>query len=119
MAVLANWSSAHAAVGKVSRSCAPFGAQESITVDWTFTPHQLWTASSHYRNGSFLHNTNTTVSSGNIGGWQTTWRSYAGHFASEFWYGVVIGHHYRRSGFVYFLGNTVASDCNLSQWGVG
>lgn len=54
LAIMVSGSCALAAVGKVSRSCAPFGAQESITVDWTFTPHQLWTASQHYRNGAFF-----------------------------------------------------------------
>jgi len=117
LATMVNGTSALAAIGKVSRSCAPAGAQESITVDWTFTPHQFWTASSHYKDGAFLHTTNTVNNSGAIGGWENTWRSYAGHFASEFWYGAVIGYHYKRLGLVSFLGNTVATDCNLTQWG--
>jgi len=117
IAILANESIAFAGIGKVSRSCAPFGAQESITVDWTFTPHQFWTASSHYKDGAFLHTTNTVNNAGAIGGWENTWRSYAGHFGSEFWYGTVIGYHYKRLGLVSFLGNTVATDCNLTQWG--
>jgi hypothetical protein len=104
------------ALGIVSRSCAPFGAQESITVDWHFSPHYLWTASIHYRNGFLLHTVNSS-GDGN-GGWSYDWRSYAGHFGTEFWYGMVIGQHYEyRGGFVSFLGNSRAGDCNLSEWG--
>ncbi|WP_141111242.1 hypothetical protein [Chromobacterium haemolyticum] len=104
------------ALGIVSRSCAPFGAQESISVDWSGRSYSLWTASSHYRNGTWIHNTNTRVYGGD--GWQDTWRSYAGHFGSEFWYGSVVGHHYRnQSSYISFLGNSSAVDCNLSQWG--
>lgn len=106
------------ALGIVSRSCAPVGAQESISVDWGFVRYNLWTASSHYRNGTLLHTTNTVYNSGAVGGWEYTWRSYAGH-GFEFWYGLVIGHHYKRSGFVSFLGNSFAGDCNLLQWGGG
>ncbi|WP_124382788.1 hypothetical protein [Ralstonia sp. SET104] len=106
------------ALGVVSRSCLPAGAQESITVDWGFKPHQLWTASEHHRNGAFLHVVNTVSTSPNTGGWQNTWRSYAGHLGSEFWYGTVIGYHWGNSGGAFFLhGITTASDCNLSQWG--
>lgn len=104
------------ALGFVSRSCAPFGAQESISVDWGLKNYWLWTASSHYRNGIFLHNTNT-VSKGN-NGWEFTWRSYAGHFRSEFYYGRVVGHHWGNDrGWFIFYGNTEAVDCNLRQWG--
>lgn len=109
------------ALGVVSRSCVGFGAQESITVDWGFKSYMLWTASSHYRNGAFLHNVNTQKIGPNgawTNGWELTWRSYAGHFGSEFWYGQVIGHHYRNdSGWITFLGNSTATDCNLSNWG--
>lgn len=105
------------ALGIVSRSCAPAGAQESISVDWGFVPYDLWTASSHYRNG-FLHTINTVANAGAVGGWEYTWRSRAGHWG-EFWYGQVVGYHYKRSGFVYFLGNSFAADCNLAQWGTG
>lgn len=98
------------ALGTVSRSCAPFGAQESVTVDWLFQRHTLWTSSSHYRNGIFLH---TTTSNG----WESTWRSYAGHLGSEFWYGRVIGAHYiSERGVISFLGNSYATDCNLREW---
>ena len=107
-------------LGIVSRSCAPVGAQESISVDWSFNSHLLWTASQHYKDGAFLHTINTTSNSGSTGGWEYTWRSYAGHFGSEFWYGMVIGHHYKRNGgLVSFLGNSIAYDCNLSEWGGG
>ncbi|HWW06520.1 hypothetical protein [Collimonas sp.] len=106
------------ALGIVSRSCAPAGAQESISVDWGFKKNLLWTASSHYRNGAILHTTNTVNNAGSQNGWEYTWRSYAGHFGSEFWYGSVVGHHWRNdSGFISFLGNSYASDCNLRQWG--
>ncbi|WP_247537609.1 hypothetical protein [Ralstonia pseudosolanacearum] len=106
------------AVGIVSRSCLPAGAQESITVDWGFQPHQLWTASEHHRNGAFLHVVNTVSSSPDTGGWQNTWRSYAGHLGSEFWYGTVIGYHWGNSGGAFFMyGTTTSTDCNLSQWG--
>ena len=106
------------ALGIVSRSCLPAGAQESVTVDWGFKPYLLWTASAHYRNGTFLHTINTVSSSPSTGGWQNTWRSYAGHLGSEFWYGKVIGYHWGNSRGAFFLyGTTVASDCNLSQWG--
>jgi hypothetical protein len=105
------------ALGIVSRSCAGFGAQESISVDWGFNKFTLWTASSHYRNGAFLHTTNTTKN-GTTNGWEYTWRSYVGHFGSEYWYGTVIGHHYRSDqGFFIFLGNSTATDCNLGNWG--
>jgi hypothetical protein len=105
-------------LGIVSRSCAPFGAQDSITVDWGFTPYLLWTASQHFRNGAFLHTVNTTSNAGSTGGWEYTWRSYAGHFGTEFYYGTVIGHHYKRNGgLVSFMGNSHATDCNLSEWG--
>jgi hypothetical protein len=107
------------ALGVVSRSCLPAIAQESISVDWGFVPYMLWTASSHYRNGSFLHTTNTTLNAGAVGGWEYTWRSYAGHFG-EPWYGMVIGYHWKRNGgLVLFLGNSIAYDCNLAQWGGG
>ncbi|MCU7937527.1 MAG: hypothetical protein KZQ99_22165 [Candidatus Thiodiazotropha sp. (ex Dulcina madagascariensis)] len=119
LTTLASTQNAFSAPGKVSRSCAPFGAQESVTVDWTFQPHSLWTASQHFKNGSFLHTINTTSNSSSTGGWEYTWRSYAGHFGTEFWYGAVIGHHYKRNGLVSFLGNTSATDCNLSEWGTG
>lgn len=47
------------------------------------------------------------------------WRSYAGHFG-EPWYGMVIGYHWKRNGgLVLFLGNRIAYDCNLTQWGGG
>jgi hypothetical protein len=108
------------AVGIVSRSCAAAGAQESISVDWGLVPHTLWTASSHYRNGAFLHTINTVSNTGATAGWENTWRSYAGHLGSEFWYGSVLGYHYQRNGgLVLFLGNSTASDCNLSEWGGG
>lgn len=108
--LLTSWAG-EAAPGRVSRSCAPLGAQESITVDWTFASRWYWTASQHYRNGILLHVPNS--------GWANTWRSYAGHFGSEFWYGFVQGFHYdwdpRWGG--RFLGGSIASDCNLGQWG--
>jgi hypothetical protein len=105
------------ALGIVSRSCATFGAQESISVDWGFNKFTLWTASSHYRNGAFLHTTNTTKN-GTTNGWEYTWRSYAGHFGSEYWYGAVVGHHCRSDrGWFIFLGNSTATDCNLRNWG--
>lgn len=104
------------ALGIVSRSCGPVGAQESVTVDWHFRPHYLKTFSIHYRNGGFLH----TASSADDGGaqWRLGWRSYAGHFGSEFWHGKVIGQHYAyRSGVISYLGNSYASNCNLREWG--
>jgi len=112
------WSASPAAhaLGIVSRSCAPVGAQESVTVDWHFRPHYLWTTSTHYRNGVFLH----TAGAADEGGpaWHLGWRAYAGHFGSDFWYGRVIGRHYAyRAGMVSFLGTSQATDCNLDQWG--
>jgi hypothetical protein len=104
------------ALGIVSRSCAPAGAQESITVDWGFVVYSLWTASSHYANGAFLHTINTVPNTGSLGGWENTWRSRAGHFG-EYWYGNVIGYHYKRTPIVAFMGNSYASDCNLAEWG--
>lgn len=104
------------ALGVVSRSCLAAGAQESISVDWGYNKFNLWTASLHYKDGALLHVTNTVKPGGN--GWDYTWRSYAGHFASEFWYGSVVGNHYRNDqGFITFLGNSTATDCNLSNWG--
>jgi hypothetical protein len=99
------------AVGIVSRSCLGAGAQESITVDWTLANNWYWTASEHYRNGALLHTPNS--------GWSNTWRSYAGHLGSEFWYGFVAGHHWRwtASTGTALMGISTATDCNLSQWG--
>jgi len=106
------------AQGIVSRSCLAAGAQESISVDWGFKQYVLWTASQHYRNGTLLHTINTAGTGPVQAGWQNTWRSYAGYLGSEFWYGTVIGHHWRNdSGFISFLGNSTATDCNLGQWG--
>ncbi|UTY59468.1 hypothetical protein [Massilia sp. erpn] len=110
------------ALGVVSRSCAAAGAQESISVDWGFKNYLLWTASEHYRNGVKLHAINTVKVDANgkpiSNGWEMTWRSYAGHLASEFWYGTVVGHHYKSdSGLISFLGNSTATDCNLGEWG--
>lgn len=117
-ALVVGWSQPAAALGVVSRSCLAFGAQESISVDWGFKSYWLWTASQHYRNGTLLHTINTAGNGPVENGWQKTWRSYAGHFGSEFWYGTVIGHHWRaEDGFISFLGNSTATDCNLGQWG--
>ena len=100
-----------AAPGIVSRSCLPAGAQESITVDWTFTVDRYWTASEHYRNGVLLHVPNS--------GWSVTWRSYAGHLGTEYWYGYVAGWHWKwNGGKGYFLGLSTATDCNLARWGL-
>lgn len=105
------------ALGWFSRSCLAAGAQESITLEYSFNWQTMWTASSHYKNGAFLHTINTVGKGDN--GWEYSWRSYAGHIASEFWYGQVIGYHYTRdkNGAIKFLGNSVANDCNISQWG--
>jgi hypothetical protein len=105
------------ALGIVSRSCLAAGAQESISVDWAYKSYTLWTASEHYRNGALIHTVNTTKG-GTTNGWEYTWRSYAGHLGSEFWYGKVIGYHWRSAGgLILFLGNSVATDCNLANWG--
>jgi hypothetical protein len=46
---------------------------------------------------------------GTTNGWEYGWRSYAGS---------VIGYHYRNdSGWITFLGNSTATDCNLANWG--
>lgn len=98
------------ALGIVSRSCLAAGAQESITVDWGFNSYWLWTASYHYRNGQQLHSVQGT--------WEYTWRSYAGHLGTEFWYGEVVGSHYQYiNGQERNLGVSRATDCNLSNWG--
>lgn len=98
----------------VSRSCAPAGTQESITYK-PFAHRWLWTASVHYdAQGNFLHTVNTVVASPKTDGWQDTWRSWAGHFASEFWYGKVIGSHWAfADGVRYPLRYTEAVDCNI------
>ncbi len=100
------------AVGIVSRSCLPAGAQESVTVDWTFSKDWYWTGSDHFRNGALLHTPNS--------GWSHTWRSYAGHLGNEFWYGSVAGHHWRWSAStgIALMGISTATDCNLGQWGL-
>ena len=112
--------------GTVSRSCAPFGAQESVSVYWSACPvffpktALLWTASAHYdANGVWLHNINTVARSPKTNGWEITWRSYAGHFGSEFWTGRVVGYHYIKDeyGIERFIENSEARDCNLSNWG--
>jgi hypothetical protein len=108
------------ALGIVSRSCLLAGAQESISVDWSFTPYLLWTASTHFYNGAFLHTINTVASAPDSGGWEYTWRSYAGHLLTEFWYGEVIGDHWRNDyGLYSYLGQSFAYDCNLANWGGG
>src|SRR5690606_397342 len=115
-AILGLAASGSYAQGIVSRSCIGAGAQESITVDWSFKNHLLWTASEHFRNGVFLHAINTVGKGQN--GWEYTWRSYAGHLGSEFWTRRVVWHHWKNSGGLYiFLGNSIATDCNLPQWG--
>lgn len=115
--VLSAAASNASALGIVSRSCLAAGAQESISVDWGFNKFLLWTATSHYKDGVLLHTINTTRG-GTVDGWELTWRSYAGHLGSEFWYGSVIGHHWKSdSGFISFLGNSTAVDCNLANWG--
>lgn len=104
------------AYGGVSRSCAAAGAQESISVDWGGTPHWFWTVSQHYNNsGQFLHEVRTI---GRGDGWDYTWRSYAGHLASEFYYGRVDGFHWVfENGINRNFQNTRAYDCNLAEWG--
>lgn len=105
--------------GTVSRSCLPVGAQESVSVRWDFSRQQLWTASSHYRNGVWLHNTNTVERSPGTFGWENTWRSYAGHLGTEFWYGEVIGSHWANEyGIPRLIEHSYANDCNLAHWGV-
>lgn len=98
----------------VSRSCGRCGSQESIT--YKFFDHRvLWTASAHYdANGNWLHNVNTAAKAPATGGWEDTWRSYAGHLGSEFWYGRVVGYHWAYdAGVVHPLRSTEARDCNL------
>jgi hypothetical protein len=100
------------ALGIVSRSCLAAGAQESVAVDWNFNSYWLWTASYHYRDGQLIH--------GVDGIWENTWRSYAGHLGTEFWYGRVVGSHYiidMGTGQERYLGISEATDCNLSKWG--
>ena len=98
----------------VSRSCAPAGTQESITYK-PFDHRWLWTASLHYdAKGNFLHTVNTIAAAPKTNGWQDTWRSWAGHFASEFWYGKVIGSHWAfDKGVPHALWYTEARDCNI------
>ena len=112
--------------GTVSRSCQPFGAQESVSVYWSACPvffpktALLWTASAHYDgNGVWLHNVNTVARSPQTRGWETTWRSYAGHFGSEFWSGRVVGYHYitDKTGIPRLIELSEAHDCNLLNWG--
>ena len=106
------------ALGIVSRSCAAVGAQESISVDWSFQKFTLWTASTHYRAGVLLHTINSVATNPAQNGWEHTWRSYAGHIGSEFFYGTVIGSHWKSdSGLFSMIGESTATDCNLSQWG--
>jgi hypothetical protein len=112
--------SAFAALGKVSRSCLPAGAQESITVDWGFVPWWTWTASYHYRNGVLLHSviSQQTLQWGGTSEWVWSWRGYAGHLGTEYWYGHVVGSHYWWDGTqAIWMGTTDAVDCNLSHWG--
>lgn len=64
-----------------------------------------------------LHTVNTTRG-GTTSGWEDTWRSYAGHLGTEYWYGRVVGYHWRNNGGLFiFLGNSIAVDCNLANWG--
>lgn len=98
----------------ISRSCAPAGAQQSISYK-PFDHRVLWTASAHYDpSGSWLHNVNTVAQSPATAGWQDTWHSCAGHLGSEFWYGRVVGHHWAEDGdWIHPLSVTEARDCNL------
>lgn len=100
-----------------SRSCAPAGAQESSTFHPSLLPRRrLWTASAHYNaDGDLLHIINTYPKAPQARGWEFTWRSYAGHLASEFWWGIVVGYHYgwNGNGKEVYLGGTRATDCNI------
>jgi hypothetical protein len=79
----------------------------------------LWTASAHYDSkGNLLHVINTIATSPGTYGWQDTWRSYAGHFGTEYWYGKVVGYHWaKRLGVDWFMGGTVAFNFNIGNPG--
>ena len=100
----------------VSRSRGAAGTQESVTYrPVPFAHRWLWTASLHYdANWTFLHTINSVASHPETGGWVDSWRGWAGHLASEFWYGHVIGSHWARDpyGNAYPLAYTVGHDCN-------
>jgi hypothetical protein len=104
------------ALGIVSRSCAPLGTHESITVDWHFQPHYLKTVSFHYLSGFLLHAVQSENNSDD--GWIFGWRAYAGYLGKEFRHGEFIGQHYAyAAGVIAFLGTSTATDCKLRQWG--
>ena len=85
------------------------GFNESISWD-AWDSHRLRTYSYHYKDGVFQHSLDT--------GWEDTWSSYAGHLVEGFGGWRVVGSHYiwRSSTGELWMGQTVATDCNLSQW---
>ena len=105
-----------------SRSCGPgwaIGVRETITWSPAFHRDWFWTVSHHYvlRNDGryyYLHSINTYDKSPSTGGWEYTWRSYAGHNESAVHY--VQGDHYRmvnRQAVVFWKSD--AHDCNPGE----
>ncbi len=92
----------------LSTSHPPAGTQESITYK-TFELRWLWTSSLHLsKYGAPLHVINTTTNTQSIGGWEYTWRSYAGHVETPGQYGPVVGLHWAYdNGVVQYLATTL------------
>ena len=105
-----------------SRSCGPgwmVGVRETITWSPGFARDWFWTVSHHYSFASmryiFLHSVNTYDKSPGTGGWEFTWRSYAGHNESGVYY--VQGDHYRlanREALLFWRSD--AHDCNPGEF---
>ena len=107
-------------IGYVSRDCPAAGAKESISMDWSQRGEMFYTESMQLaKRGAGRYEWVKFTS----GGWQLTWRSYAGqvlNYISNYYYSGVYGYHYRynritrrneqRSQYV--------TSCNLLTWGV-
>lgn len=120
------------ALGMVSRNCNPVLAQESITVDWCgdmslgacgFARYWLYARSSHFQYNSttaqyvLLHTINSGWAWGEL---LNIWRARAGDWP-EYLNGGVWGQHWwydPKTGKVSSLGETIVTDCNITQWGL-
>ncbi len=114
--------------GYVSRDCPAFGAKESITVDWTVKPHWFQTRSMHLfpkeDGGTYWLRYASDPKPGARGGWDETWRSYAGDFRNyrvNNFYSRVVGYHYwfnvNSRGIE--IRTSDVQGCNATSWGSG
>lgn len=107
--------------GYVSRDCPYAGAKESITLDWSFTRNWFFTVSyiRKKRSGWFYGYRWERHTSG---GWEHTWRSYAGQFGrllGNYYYSGVYGYHYWYNAKArrYERRRKYVTSCNGESWG--